>query len=63
MFNRKKKKEEKPALISVLDSIYAELESLERQIAELLITLTQNGCLTTDQAKELLNANKKEEDK
>ena len=63
MFNRKKKKEEQPVLIRLLDSIYDELESLNRQIGELLITLTQNGCLTTDQAKELLYANKKEEPK
>lgn len=63
MFNRNKKKEEQPVLIRLLDSIYKELEGLHKQIGEILITLHKNGCLTTEQAKQLLYEDKKEEPK
>ena len=63
MFNRKKKKEEQPVLIRLLDSIYKELEAIHKQIGEILVTLHANGCLTTEQAKQLLIAGQKEEPK
>ena len=60
---KKKKKEERPVLIRLLDSIYEELETIHKQIGELLIALHNNGCLTAEQAKEILYAEKKEEQK
>lgn len=63
MFNRKKKKEEQPVLIRLLDSIYKELEDLHKQIGELLIALSKNGCLTAEEAKRILYIEKKEEPK
>lgn len=61
MFNRKKKKEEQPVLIRILKSTNAELECIHRQIGELLIALNKNGCLTAEQAKQILYTEKREE--